>query len=159
MVAAVYPGTFDPFTLGHVDLVERAARLFDKLIVAIAANPQKMPLFTMAERIALGQQLFQSIPNVTVVGFDGLLIDFVTQQHAGVLVRGIRTIGDFDFELQLARMNRHLQPDIETLFIMPSEKYIHISSTLVREIAALGGDISTLVPNLIKTALDHKRAK
>ncbi|MFN7097317.1 MAG: pantetheine-phosphate adenylyltransferase [Gammaproteobacteria bacterium] len=159
MMIAVYPGTFDPFTLGHVDLVQRAARLFDKLIVAIAASPGKQPMFTLEERIALGKTLFKSLPQVEVIGFDGLLIDFVVKHHAGVLVRGIRTIGDFDFELQLARMNRHLRPEVETMFILPSEKYIHISATLVREIAALGGDISTLVPAIVKSEMDKKNAK
>lgn len=159
MTIAVYPGTFDPFTLGHVDLVQRASRLFDKLVVAIATSSNKHPIFSLEERIKLGKELFKKLPNVEVIGFDGLLIDFVSEHNAKVLVRGIRTIGDFDFELQLARMNRHLKPDVETMFILPSEKYIHISATLVREIAALGGDISTLVPDIINTAMDKKRPK
>lgn len=156
MTIAVYPGTFDPFTLGHLDLVERAARLFDKIIVAIAASTAKKPWLSLAERVALGQELFQPYSNVEVRGFEGLLLDFVTEQQAQVLIRGIRTIGDFDFELQLARMNRHLQPKIETLFILPSEKYIHISATLVREIAVLGGDISTLVPTIVQQHISNK---
>jgi pantetheine-phosphate adenylyltransferase len=159
MTIAVYPGTFDPFTLGHVDLVQRASRLFDKLVIAIAASPNKHPVFNFEERVALGKTLFKNMPNVEVLGFNGLLIDFVAKQKANVLVRGIRTIGDFDFELQLARMNRHLKPDVETMFILPSEKYIHISATLVREIAALGGDVSTLVPEIIKLELDKKSTK
>lgn len=159
MTKAVYPGTFDPFTLGHVDLVQRASRLFDKLVIAIAASPNKQPVFNYDERIKLGKELFKKLPNVEVHGFDGLLIDFVAKHKANVLVRGIRTIGDFDFELQLARMNRHMNPDVETMFILPSEKYIHISATLVREIAALGGDVSTLVPDIVKHELDNKSTR
>lgn len=146
MVIAVYPGTFDPFTLGHLDLVERASRLFDKVIIAIASSAQKKTLFSLNERVAIGKELFQSFDKVEVIGFEGLLIDFVAEHQAQVLMRGIRTIGDFDLEIQLARMNRHLQPHVETMFILPSEKYIHISATLVREIAMLKGDVSTLVP-------------
>ncbi|NNM59937.1 MAG: pantetheine-phosphate adenylyltransferase [Legionellales bacterium] len=150
MTIAIYPGTFDPFTLGHVDLVERAVRLFDKLIVAVASSTRKQPLFDLTQRVEWGKSLFAGLPTVEVIGFDGLLIDLVSLHHANVIMRGIRTIGDFDFELQLARMNRHLQPDIETVFILPSEKYCHISATLVREISALGGDVSTLVPDIVK---------
>ncbi len=150
MTIAVYPGTFDPFTLGHVDLVERASRLFDKLVVAVAESSRKQPMFDLDERLGWGTSLFQHLPTVEVVSFDGLLIDLVTLHQADVVVRGIRTIGDFDFEMQLARMNRHLKPSMETVFILPSEKYCHISATLVREIAVLGGDVSTLVPDLVQ---------
>lgn len=156
MTIAIYPGTFDPFTLGHVDLVERAARLFEKVIVAVATSTQKQTLFDLTERTKLGQAIFEPFSNVEVTHFKGLLMDFAKAQDAQVVVRGIRTIGDFDFELQLARMNRHLEPGVETMFILPSEKYGHISATLVREIAALGGDISSLVPENVKCALDKR---
>jgi pantetheine-phosphate adenylyltransferase len=156
MTTAIYPGTFDPFTLGHVDLIERAAKLYDKVIVAIANSPQKLPLFSLEERLQLGQTLFAQLPNVQLAGFDSLLVDFVRQHKAQVVIRGIRTIGDFDFELQLARMNRHLLPGLETIFLLPGEQYTHISATLVREIASLHGDVSTLVPAVVKTALKTK---
>lgn len=156
MTTAIYPGTFDPFTLGHVDLIERAAKLYEKVIVAIADSPKKQPLFSLEERLQLGHTLFKPLPNVQLLGFDGLLVDFVRQHYAEVVIRGIRTIGDFDFELQLARMNRYLSPGLETVFLLPGEQYTHISATLVREIASLHGDVSTLVPAVVSTALKTK---
>jgi pantetheine-phosphate adenylyltransferase len=157
MTIAIYPGTFDPFTLGHVDLVLRAAGLFERVIVAIAASPSKQPLFSLTERLALGQNLFSSIPNVEALPFSGLLVDFARQQQANVVIRGIRSVGDFEFEEQLARMNAHLQPGLETLFMLPAVQYAHISSTLVREIAGLGGDVSSLVPAAVSQVLVHKK--
>ncbi len=159
MTIAIYPGTFDPFTLGHVDLVNRHAKLFDRLIVAIAASPAKQPLFSLDERIAAGKQLFSTMKHVEVQGFSGLLVDFAQQQGAHAILRGIRTIADFEYEQQLARMNAHLRPGIETLFVLPAAHYAHISSSLVREIASLGGDVSSLVPDAIQQALQQKHRK
>src|SRR5689334_8572049 len=146
MKIAVYPGTFDPITFGHIDLVERASRLFDKVIVAIAANPKKKPLFSLEERRELAAQALSRYKNVKIEGFDSLLLDYVKQEKAGVILRGLRAVADFDYEFQLASMNRFLNPDIESMFLMPAEKYMYISASLVREIALLKGDISGFVP-------------
>ena len=129
---AIYPGTFDPLTNGHSDLVQRASRLFDQVIVAIAANPSKQPLFSLTERVQLAEQCFTDLPNVTVVGFSGLLADFAKQNQAQVLLRGVRAVADFEYEFQLASMNRQLNPDLDSLFMTPSEKNTFISSTLVK---------------------------
>lgn len=144
-VIAVYPGTFDPFTNGHSDLVERAARLFDKVIVAVAANPGKTPLFDLAQRVAMVQEVLQDLPSVEVCGFSDLLVDLARKQQANVILRGLRVVSDFEFEMQLASMNRHLASDIETLFLTPAEQYSFISSSLVKEIAQHGGDVSEFV--------------
>ena len=159
MNVAVYAGTFDPFTYGHVDLIERAARIFDRLIVAIASNQNKNPLFSLEERVALGAQVLVNQPNVEVLGFDSLLLDFVKQHGANVILRGLRTVTDFDYEFQLASMNRFLNSDIESLFLMPAEKYMYVSSSLVREIASLGGDVAGFVPPVVMTALHKKFSK
>lgn len=153
---AVYPGTFDPITLGHIDLIERASQLFDKVIVAIASNPNKKPLFSLEERVALAKQVLGSFPSVEVHGFDNLLLDFAQAHHVNIILRGLRAVADFDYEFQLAGMNRHLRPDIETLFLMPAEKYLYLSSSLIREVATLGGDITGFVPDVIVQAI-HKK--
>lgn len=153
---AIYAGTFDPITYGHVDLVGRATRIFEGVIVAIAKSPGKKPLFSLSERVALAANVLKQYASVKVVGFDSLLLDFAKQNGANVIVRGLRTVTDFDYEFQLASMNRHLGPKIESLFLMPSEKYMYVSSSLVREIAALGGDVSGFVPPPVAKALQKK---
>lgn len=153
---AIYPGTFDPVTHGHSDIVQRAARLFDRVIVAVAANPGKAPTFTLDERIRLARLALADVPGVEVLGFDRLLVDFARSQGAAVILRGLRAVSDFEYEFQLSGMNRRLAPDIETVYLMPSEQYSYISSSLVREIAALGGDISTFVHPQVQTALRDK---
>lgn len=142
---AVYPGTFDPITLGHEDLARRAARLFDHVVLAVAASPSKKPFFDLEERIGMAREALSDLTNVTVCGFSCLLIDFVREQDARVLIRGLRAVSDFDYEFQLAGMNRRLCPDVETVFLTPGEQYLFVSATIVREIARLGGDVSQLV--------------
>lgn len=152
-VTAVYPGTFDPITNGHTDLVERAARLFDRVILAIAASPAKQPAFDLDQRTGLAGEALAHLPNVEVCSFDGLLVDFVRTQGAQVILRGLRAVSDFEYEFQLAGMNRHLAAEIETLFLTPAEQYAYVSSSLVREVAALGGDISPFVHEKVVAAL------
>lgn len=153
---AVYAGTFDPITLGHVDLIERASRIFERVIVAVAASPSKKPLFSLEDRVELTAEVLMPYQNVVVHGFDSLLIEFAKQHEANVLLRGLRTVTDFDHEFQLASMNRFMNPSIESMFLMPSEKYMYLSSSLVREIALLGGDVSGLVSPLVAQALAKK---
>jgi len=153
---AVYPGTFDPITYGHKDLIERAGRLFGKVIVAIATSSKKQPLFSIEERVALAKQVLDSYQNVEVVGFDCLLTNFMKQQNANIILRGLRVVSDFDYEFQMAGMNRHLAPKIESIFLMPAENYTYISSSFVREIASLGGDVKQFVPEVIEKALREK---
>lgn len=153
---AVYPGTFDPITNGHIDLVERAARLFDRIIVAVAENPSKTTAFTADERVSMAAEVLSGIDNVEVLGFDTLLVDFVQKHQASVILRGLRAVSDFEYEFQLAGMNRRLAPDIETLFLTPAEQYSYISSSLVREIASLGGDISDFVHEKVRAALNRR---
>ena len=143
---AVYPGTFDPLTRGHEDLVRRAANLADHVIVAVAESSGKNPIFNLAERVHIAQEALSSYPNVTVKGFDGLLMDFLEQNHARLLIRGLRAVSDFEYEFQMAGMNRKLNPNIETVFLTPSEEFMFISATIVREIARLGGDVAQFVP-------------
>jgi len=150
---AIYPGTFDPITNGHIDLVVRASKLFDRVIVAIAINPSKEPAFTLEERVALAKQTLAGIDNVEVCGFQGLLIDVAQQKGANVILRGLRAVSDFEYEFQLAGMNRKMQPNVETMFLTPAEQYTYISSSLVREIAILGGDVSEFVAPCVKDAL------
>jgi pantetheine-phosphate adenylyltransferase len=144
-VIAVYPGTFDPFTNGHSDLVERAAKLFDKVIVAIAANPGKTPLFDLQHRVSMAKTVLQGLDNIEVCGFSDLLVELARKKQANVILRGLRVVSDFEYEMQLASMNRHLASDIETLFLTPAEQYSFISSSLVKEIAQHGGDVSEFV--------------
>ncbi|MEH6499989.1 MAG: pantetheine-phosphate adenylyltransferase [Pseudoalteromonas distincta] len=153
MNTVLYPGTFDPITKGHTDLVERAARLFDKVIVAVAASTKKNPAFTLDERVNMAREVLSHIPNVEVVGFSELLAHFVKKMDANVLLRGLRAVSDFEYEFQLANMNRVLAPDVESLFLTPSEKYSYISSSLVREIAALNGDVTKFVHPSVNAAL------
>jgi len=155
-ITAIYPGTFDPITLGHIDLVERAAQIFDQVIVAIAANPSKQPLFSLSERSAFAAEAFTRHKNVRVEGFECLLLDFARQSQAKVILRGLRAVADFDYEFQLASMNRFLGPEVETIFLMPAEKYMYISDSMVREIAQLRGDISGFVPSAVAQALITK---
>ena len=152
-LTVVYPGTFDPITNGHTDLVRRAARLFDRVIVAVAANPTKRPQFSVEERVSMAEQALVDLPSVEVVGFDGLLADFVRQRQAQVILRGLRAVSDFEYEFQLAGMNRRLAPELETLFLTPAEEFAFVSSSLVREIAALGGDVSHFVDKVVEQAL------
>jgi pantetheine-phosphate adenylyltransferase len=154
---AVYPGTFDPVTLGHIDLIQRAVLMFDQVIVAIAANRNKTPCFTLDLRIELASQALKNFPNVKVLGFESLLIDFMREQQAKIILRGLRAVSDFDYEFQLAGMNRRLAPDIESIFLMPAENFAYISSSFVREIAALGGDVSPFVPENVAAALRLKQ--
>jgi len=155
---AVYPGSFDPITNGHVDLIRRAAKLFDRLIVAVAQNEQKMPLFSTLERVVLVQRCIRvlHLPNVEVDKFDTLLVDYVERRGACAVVRGLRAISDFEFEFQMALMNRRLNPRVETLFMMPKDTFSYLSSRVVREIARLGGDVSPFLPAFVKTALVRK---
>ena len=159
-VSAMYPGTFDPITLGHEDLVRRACRLFDKVVVAIAANPGKEPMFSIEERVALAESVLSEFDNAEVTGYDGLTVDFAKANGLQVIVRGLRAISDFEYEFQLANMNRHLTADVETAFLTPTEKYTYISSSLVREIASMGGDISEFVsPQVCDALLDRVNGK
>lgn len=153
MNTVVYPGTFDPITNGHTDLIERASRLFDRIIVAVAASPKKSPLLDMETRIDLARRVTSHLNNVEVVGFSTLLADFVHEQNANIILRGLRAVSDFEYEFQLADINRVLAPKVESLFLTPAEKYSFISSTIVREVSALGGDISTLVHPEVAKAL------
>jgi pantetheine-phosphate adenylyltransferase len=156
MRVAVYPGTFDPITNGHTDLVHRAARLFDRVVVAVAASAGKAPICGAEERVALAREVLDGTPNVEVVQFDCLLVDFVQQIDAGIILRGLRAVSDFEYEFQLAGMNRRLAPEIETVFLTPAEQYSYISSSLVREIARLGGDVSEFVHPAVSAALASK---
>ncbi len=153
---AVYPGTFDPITNGHTDLIKRASKLFDKVIVAIAKNPSKKPFFSLAERVELAKHVAMKFPNVEITGFDTLLIHFVKERSAQVILRGLRAVSDFEYEFQLAGMNRRLDPEIETLFLTPAEKYAYISSSLVKEISILGGDVSEFVDEKVMAAMRRK---
>lgn len=153
MTTVVYPGTFDPITNGHTDLVERAARLFDHIIIAVADNPKKRPLLDLETRVDLAQSVLGHLANVEVVGFNNLLADFVKERNAQVILRGLRAVSDFEYEFQLANMNRVLAPNVESLFLTPSEQYSYISSTIVREVSALGGDVSNFVHPLVAKTL------
>ena len=156
---AVYPGTFDPITLGHEDIVHRAANLFDEVIVAVAGSTNKRTLFSFQERVALAQSVFKKADNVKVVGFSGLLMQFVQDQGAQMVIRGLRAASDFEYEFQLAGMNRKLYPKLETLFLTPSEQYMFVSSTLVREVAMLDGDVHQFVSPTVSAAIKQKLAK
>lgn len=153
MNTVVYPGTFDPITNGHSDLVERASRIFDDIVVAVASSPKKRPLLPLEQRVELAQTVFAHLPNVRVVGFEGLLADLVEQHDAKVILRGLRAVSDFEYEFQLANMNRHMAPQAESIFLTPAEQLSFISSTLIREIATLGGDVSKFVHPAVNQAL------
>jgi pantetheine-phosphate adenylyltransferase len=153
---AIYPGSFDPLTNGHVDIIERGARIFDSIIVAILANAEKTPLFAENERISIIRDVFKGHANVQVETFNGLLVDYAQLKHATVLVRGLRAVSDFEYEFQMALMNRHLAPGLETVFMMPDEKYTYISSRLIKEVFTLGGEITGLVPPVVEEQLRGK---
>ncbi|MDP2265190.1 MAG: pantetheine-phosphate adenylyltransferase [Thiobacillus sp.] len=159
MLTAVYPGTFDPITRGHEDLVRRAVRLFDHVIVAVAESRNKGAFFSMEERVAMTREVLADVPQVRVEGFSSLLIDFVAEQGAIAVLRGLRAASDFEYEFQLAGMNRYLKPDIETLFLTPSDQYMFISASMIREIAQLGGDVSPFVHPLVAKRLSEKIRK
>jgi pantetheine-phosphate adenylyltransferase len=158
MLKVVYPGTFDPFTKGHEDLVRRAAKLFDRVTVGIADSESKRPMFTAAERIAMTREVLAGYPNVEVTGFSGLLMDFVHSIGASVIVRGLRAVSDFEYEFQMAGMNRNLYPEVETLFLTPAEQYLFMSATIVREIARFGGNVSSFVHPVVEARLKAKVA-
>ncbi len=155
---AVYPGTFDPFTRGHEDLVRRAARVFAHVVIGIAASQNKRPIFSLEERVEMARALMADLPNVKIYGFTGLLRDFLRERNANVILRGLRAVSDFEYEFQMAGMNRSLHPDIETMFLTPGEQYMFISATMVREIAFLGGDVSKFVHPLVVERLAEKIA-
>jgi pantetheine-phosphate adenylyltransferase len=156
MNIVVYPGTFDPITNGHFDLIERGARMFDKVIIAIAASPGKQPALDLDSRVALTEEVVAKLPNVEVTGFSGLLTEFLAQQQARIILRGLRAVSDFEYELQLANMNRAMAPDVESVFLTPALENSYISSTMVREIAKLGGDVSKLVHPRVVEALNAR---
>jgi pantetheine-phosphate adenylyltransferase len=155
---AVYPGSFDPPTNGHVDIVSRGAHLFDRIIVAILMNADKRPLFSVEERVAMLRDVFAGQASVEIDTFDGLLVDYARRRQASVIVRGLRAVADFEYEMQMALMNRHLSPAIETIFMMPAEEYTYVSSRLVKEVAALGGSVSGLVPQVVEQRLASRRS-
>ena len=159
MTIAVYPGTFDPLTRGHQDIVRRASDLFEQIILGVAESPNKGPFFTLAERVLIAKEVFEENEKVKVYGFTGLLKDFLYKHRAKVIIRGLRAMSDFEFEFQMAGMNRHLMPEIETVFLTPSEQYQFISGTIVREIAVLGGDVSEFVYPSVRSHLKRKLAK
>ena len=153
---AIYPGTFDPMTKGHVDLIERACNLFDEIVIAIAASEAKNPLFTLDERIKIAEKIFESNENVKVIGFSGLLVDLAKDNDAKILIRGLRVVADFEYEFQLANMNRAMMPELESVFLTPKEQYSYISSSLVKEICKMGGDVSEFVDPIALSELKRK---
>jgi len=156
-VVAIYPGSFDPLTNGHVDIIRRGALLFDRIIVAVLINLEKSPLFTVPERVDIAQEIFAGNANVEVDTFDGLLVDYARRRGARVIVKGLRAVSDFEFEMQMALMNRKLNPDVETVFMMPTEPYTYVSSRLVKEVVALGGSVHGLVPESVEKRLREKK--
>jgi pantetheine-phosphate adenylyltransferase len=154
---AIYPGSFDPLTNGHVDIIRRGSRLFDRIVVAVLVNPGKSPLFTADERVELAREVFEHDLNVEVETFEGLLVEYARRRRASVIVRGLRAVSDFEYEMQMALMNRHLSPDLETVFMMPSEAYTYLSSRLVKEVFALGGPVEAFVPTAVERRLAQKR--
>ena len=153
---AIYPGTFDPMTKGHIDLIERACNLFDEIVIAIAASEAKNPLFTLDERIKIAEKIFESNEKVTVIGFSGLLVDLAKDNDAKILIRGLRVVADFEYEFQLANMNRAMMPELESVFLTPKEQYSYISSSLVKEICKMGGDVSEFVDPISLSELKRK---
>ena len=158
-ITAMYPGTFDPVTNGHIDLIARASKLYHRVIVAVAVNINKSPLFSLEERVELVEAVSRNYPNVEVIGFDNLLVECAKEQGANVILRGLRAVSDFEYEFQLAGMNRRLSPELETVFLTPSEQYEFISSTIIREIARLKGDVSSFVPSVVEQSLIKKFTK
>jgi pantetheine-phosphate adenylyltransferase len=156
-IVAVYPGSFDPLTNGHVDIIQRGSRLFDRIVVGVLINLEKAPLFTVPERVAIARDVFREWPNVEVDTFDGLLVEYARTKRASVIVRGLRAVSDFEYELQMALMNRRLSPDVETVFMMPAEPYTYVSSRLVKEVVALGGSVHGLVPGIVEDRLRDKK--
>jgi len=159
MVIAVYPGTFDPFTRGHEDIMRRSATIYGKVILGVADSRAKNPIFTQAERVALAAEALADVPNIEVIGFSSLLRDFVREQGARVIVRGIRSVADYEYEFQMTGMNRYLMPDVETIFMTPTEQHLFISGTLVREIALFGGDVGRFVPASVVPHIERKIAE
>lgn len=156
MIKVIYPGTFDPITKGHLDLIVRAAKLFDKIVIAVAESPKKQPLFNLADRVRMAEEVTAHLANVEVTGFSSLLANFLEEQNAQVILRGLRAVSDFEYEFQMANMNRVLAPKVESLFLTPAEQYSYISSSLVREIASLGGDVTKFVAPCVNVALTEK---
>src|SRR5262245_61688413 len=154
---AIYPGSFDPLTNGHVDIIQRGSKLFDRIVIAILLNLEKAPLFTVQERVEIAREVFAAYPNVEVDTFDGLLVEYARRKRASVIVKGLRAISDFEYEMQMALMNRHLNPEVETVFMMPAEPYTYVSSRLVKEVVALGGSVSKLVPAVVEDRLRDKK--
>jgi pantetheine-phosphate adenylyltransferase len=156
-VVAIYPGSFDPLTNGHVDIIHRGSRLFDRIVVAVLINLEKAPLFTVPERVQIARDAFKDRPNVEVDTFDGLLVDYARRKGASVIVRGLRAVSDFEYEMQMALMNRRLNAEVETVFMMPAEPYTYVSSRLVKEVVALGGTVRGLVPDSVEARLREKK--
>jgi pantetheine-phosphate adenylyltransferase len=156
-VIAIYPGSFDPITMGHVDIIQRGALLFERIVVAVLLNVDKSPLFTVQERVDIAREVFRDRANVEVETFDGLLVDYARRKKAGVIVKGLRAVSDFEYEMQMALMNRRLNPDVETVFMMPTEPYTYVSSRLVKEVVALGGSVKGIVPEIVERRLREKK--
>ncbi len=156
-IIAIYPGSFDPLTNGHVDIIQRGSRLFQRIVVGVLINLEKAPLFTVPERVAIAREVFRDWRNVEVDTFDGLLVEYARRKRASVIVRGLRAVSDFEYELQMALMNRRLSPDVETVFMMPAEPYTYVSSRLVKEVVALGGSVHGLVPGIVEDRLREKK--
>ena len=156
-IIAIYPGSFDPLTNGHVDIIQRGAALFDKIVVAVLINLEKSPLFTVSERVDIARTVFAAYANVEVDTFDGLLVEYARRKRASVIVRGLRAVSDFEYEMQMALMNRRLNPDVETVFMMPAEPYTYVSSRLVKEVVALGGSVTGIVPSIVESRLRDKK--
>jgi pantetheine-phosphate adenylyltransferase len=156
-VLAIYPGSFDPITMGHVDIIQRGARLFERIIIAVLINSDKAPLFTVQERVDIAREVFRDRANVEVDTFDGLLVDYARRKQAGVIVKGLRAVSDFEYEMQMALMNRRLNPEVETVFMMPTEPYTYVSSRLVKEVVALGGSVKGIVPDIVERRLREKK--
>jgi pantetheine-phosphate adenylyltransferase len=154
---ALYPGSFDPLTMGHVDIIQRGSRLFDRIIVAVLINADKSPLFTVTERVEIVREVFRDRANVEVESFDGLLVEYARRKQASMIVRGLRAVSDFEYEMQMALMNRSLNPDVETIFMMPAERYTYVSSRLVKEVVSLGGSVKGIVPEIVERRLCEKK--
>ena len=154
---AIYPGSFDPMTMGHVDIIQRGSRMFDRIVIAVLINADKSPLFSVKERVDIAGEVFRDRANVEVDTFDGLLVDYARRRQASVIVRGLRAVSDFEYEMQMALMNRRLNPEVETVFMMPAEPYTYVSSRLVKEVVALGGSVKGIVPDIVERRLREKK--